>query len=105
MKTPELERRTCSLSMVIRQGSQETVYHVRPIDSELHLRAYQVRKDDGTVYHVTQAGSGKIECDCGAATFHERRCKHSRAAYRLGLFLRPREIIALQRLEREKKRQ
>jgi hypothetical protein len=101
MKQPELERRTCSLSLVIRQGNQETVYHVRPIDSELHLRAYQARKDDGTVYHVTQAGSGKVECDCGAATFRERRCKHSSSLYRLGMFLRPREILALQRYERK----
>lgn len=101
MGRPQIETRSCSLDLFIKQDGKVTVYHVRPLDSDIHLRAYQIRKDDGTVYHVGQEPSGKIECDCGDAIFKNKRCKHTKAAYRLGLFLRPREIVALQQYERK----
>src|SRR3954468_12772314 len=51
---------TCRLALTI--GS--TTYTVRPIASDLHSRAYRLRKPDGMTYHVTQDQHGH-HCDCG----------------------------------------
>jgi hypothetical protein len=69
---------SCRLTLAI--GS--TTYTVRPIPSELHSRAYRLRKPDGTEYHVTQDQYGH-HCDCGDYVWrHEGNgtaCKHVRS--------------------------
>ncbi len=55
-----------------------TSYTVWPIPSDLHSRAFSLRKADGTVYHLGQDEHGPA-CDCPDATFRERLCKHARA--------------------------
>jgi hypothetical protein len=69
---------TCRLTLAL--GS--TTYIVRPIASELHSRAWSLRKPDGTAYHVTQDQHGH-HCDCGDFVWrHEGNgtaCKHVRA--------------------------
>jgi hypothetical protein len=94
------EKRTCLVTMKITQGTQETWYAVKPIRSDLHVRAYQLRKLDGkeeaTVYAVTQEASGRRDCDCGAAIFRDQVCKHLKSLEVAGFLLTNRELLAMQ---------
>jgi hypothetical protein len=53
-------------------------YHVKPIRSDFHHKAFSLRKPDGTVYHVAEGEHG-AECDCPAATYRDAPCRHLRA--------------------------
>lgn len=60
-----------------------TAYRVRPITSELHARAFRLRRVDGKgEYHVTQDGAAHA-CDCGDHVWRREgtgtACKHVRA--------------------------
>jgi hypothetical protein len=94
--------RTFRQTVTITVNGQATVYHVSPMRSDYHLRAYQFRKEDGTVYHVAQERTGKIECDCGDSLFRDHRCKHARVGVAMGLFLQPREVQAVRWYEERK---
>jgi hypothetical protein len=89
--------RTCRLTLTITIDGKNTEYTVRPIHSDYHVRAWQVNKGDGMVYAVTQELSGKRSCDCGDSVFRDQSCKHIKSCAALGLFLSPRELLALQR--------
>lgn len=79
----------CRLSLTI----AGTMYHVRPLalDDPDDVRAYRLRKADGTVYHVLQNAMTGHQCDCGDFTFRRdgkdpAGCKHVRALVAVGLF-------------------
>jgi hypothetical protein len=66
-------------------------YHVRPlpVDASTHLKAFRLRKFDGTEYDVAQGGHG-ITCDCPDFTFNRdgidpEGCKHIKALVACGL--------------------
>jgi hypothetical protein len=69
-----------------------TAYGVRPIAPGFAgVKAYQLKKSQGTVYHVVQTLDGSIECDCGDFEFRRRDladepCKHGAALLACGLF-------------------
>ena len=49
-----------------------TVYWVRPVTSDLHSRAFRLRRADGKgEYHVIQDDAGH-HCDCGDAVWRPR---------------------------------
>jgi hypothetical protein len=77
----------CRLSVHIR-GVAYTARPIRPELSEV-IRAWQLRKPDGTVYNVADTIDGAT-CDCADFTYrHEGNdqigCKHVRALRALGL--------------------
>jgi hypothetical protein len=68
-----------------------TAYHVRPLPAEppTILKAFQLRKFDGTEYDLCQTQEG-ISCDCPDYTFHREGvdpegCKHVKALVACGL--------------------
>lgn len=68
-----------------------TAYQVRPLpaDPSAALRAFQLRKFDGTEYDVAQTADGAT-CDCPDFTFHREGidpsgCKHIKALVSCGL--------------------
>jgi hypothetical protein len=71
-----------------------TAYGVRPIAPGFAgVKAFQLRKFNGAVYHVVQTLDGSIECDCGDFEFRRRDltdepCKHGAALLACGLFSR-----------------
>lgn len=93
--------RKCKLILEITQGEGTTRYSIKPIVSDLHVRAYQVRKLDGkpeeTVYAVTQELTGLKECDCGHRVFRQEVCKHIQCCSAAGLFLATRELVEILR--------
>ena len=69
----------------------ETTYTLRrvPADPSIAVRAFRLRKPDGTTYHVAVTPHGP-ECDCPDWTFHRdgidpAGCKHIRALNAVGL--------------------
>jgi hypothetical protein len=68
-----------------------TAYGVRPIAPGFAgIKAYQLKKSQGTVYHVVQTLDGSIECDCGDFEFRrgdltDEPCKHGAALLACGL--------------------
>jgi hypothetical protein len=95
--------RTCRLEIVITQDGKATRYRVLPLETELHVRAFELTKDDHTVYHVTQEHSGRKDCECGDRAFRDHPCKHITVLTKLGLLLRPREVQAMRWYEEERK--
>jgi hypothetical protein len=88
VKTARPTHGTCRLTLRI----IGTVYTVRPIpaDAFAALKAFRLRKDDGTVYDVAQTVHG-LECDCPDFIFHRDGidadgCKHLKALVACGLF-------------------
>ncbi|MFO0891024.1 MAG: hypothetical protein U0790_18005 [Isosphaeraceae bacterium] len=77
-----------------------TAYDVRPIDADgsAAIRAFRIRKFDGTEYDVAQTIDGPI-CDCPDFTFHREGidpegCKHVRALTACGLIHTPDSPVA-----------
>lgn len=76
----------CVLTLTEQPGNTVQEYTCRPIPSDWHARAYQLRKaGTPTVYHLTQDPDGTLECDCGAFQLGKRRCKHIGSLIALGL--------------------
>jgi hypothetical protein len=68
-----------------------TDYVVRPVlaDSSVALKAFRLRKEDGTIYDIAQTAHG-LECDCPDALFRRdgrdaTGCKHVKALVACGL--------------------
>ncbi len=61
-------------------------YVVKPLRSDMHRRAFTLKKADGERYHLGQHEDGFISCSCADATFRDRECKHGRALRAAGLF-------------------
>ena len=66
-------------------------YNVRPVqtDADAALKAYRLRKSDGTAYHVALTVHG-LTCDCPDFTFNRdgidpAGCKHIKAMVAVGL--------------------
>jgi hypothetical protein len=54
-------------------------YHVKPIDPGFHHRAFQLRKTDNTVYHISEGENGAA-CDCPSGCWRpDTPCRHLRA--------------------------
>jgi hypothetical protein len=79
----------CRLALLI----GETAYFVRPIRTDIHDRAFSLRKivekgkaatEARTVYHVTLGEHGP-GCDCPSAVYRDEACKHVRAMLACGL--------------------
>ena len=97
-KPKSQQRRTCRLILLIKdEDGQETAYIVRPVRSDWHARAYQVRKDAETTYAVAQEYNGTISCDCGRGIYRSGRCKHGSALLSAGLLLSAAEVAILNR--------
>jgi len=73
-----------------------TNYRLKPVPCHPSIgsRAYQLRKDIGTVYTIVRAVHGLVECDC--ADYVLRRdgitpfpCKHGQALIALGMLEAP----------------
>jgi hypothetical protein len=86
-KTARPTHGTCRLTLTI----NGTAYAVRPIatDSFAAIKAFRLRKSDGTAYDVAQTVHG-FECDCPDWTFHRDGidpdgCKHVKALVACGL--------------------
>jgi hypothetical protein len=78
---------TCRLSVSIR-GTLYTARPIRPETSDV-IRAWRLRKADGTVYTVADTIDGAT-CDCADFTYrhdgHDQTgCKHIRSCRALGL--------------------
>jgi hypothetical protein len=78
---------TCRLTLTI----NGTAYSLRPnpADSFAALKAFRLRKADGTVYDVAETVHG-LECDCPDFVFHRDGtdpdgCKHVKALVACGL--------------------
>lgn len=78
---------TCRLTLHI----NGTAYTVRPIpcDPAAAVRAFRLRKSDGTTYDVARAAFGTV-CDCPDFEFHRdgidpAGCKHIKAMTACGL--------------------
>jgi len=78
---------SCRLTLTI----NGTPYDVRPIPSDAFaaLKAFRLKKLDGTTYDVSQAVHG-LECDCPDFVFHRdgldpAGCKHVKALVACGL--------------------
>jgi hypothetical protein len=65
-------------------------YRLREIPTEIHDRAWEIRKKDGTVYHLSQDGDGTQACDCAGGTYRDK-CKHMESLRRLG-FMKPERV-------------
>jgi hypothetical protein len=68
-----------------------TNYSVRPVlaDSSIALKAFRLRKEDGTIYDVALTAHG-LECDCPNFLFRRdgldpSGCKHVKALVACGL--------------------
>ena len=79
---------TCRLSLTI----NGTGYNVRPIptDADAALKAFRLRKQDGTAYHVALTTHG-LTCDCPDFVMSRDGidpdgCKHIKAMVACGLF-------------------
>ena len=66
-------------------------YHVVPLpaDARIHIKAFRLRKFDGTEYDIAQTGEG-VTCDCPDFTFKRdgidpEGCKHVKALVACGL--------------------
>jgi hypothetical protein len=78
---------TCRLVLTI----NGTDYVVRPVlaDSSIALKAFRLRKEDGTAYDVALTAHG-LQCDCPDFLFHRDgldsdECKHLKALVACGL--------------------
>jgi len=87
-KTPPPARGTCRLTLSI----NGTRYSVRPNAASpfAALKAFRLRKSDGTVYDAAQTIHG-LECDCPDFVFRRdgidpAGCKHVKALAACGLF-------------------
>jgi hypothetical protein len=87
-KTARPTHGTCRLVLTI----NSTSYTVRPIfaDSSIAVRAYRLRKGDGTIYDLVQTDHG-LQCDCPDHLFRRDGidpdgCKHLKALVACGLF-------------------
>ena len=79
---------TCRLTLTI----NGTTYNVRPIavDRDAALKAYRLKKNDGTHYNVAQTTHG-LTCDCPDFVLSRDGidpdgCKHIKAMVACGLF-------------------
>ena len=82
---------TCGMVLSI-NGSR---YRVRPVpcDHSAALRCFELRKADGTRYHVSQHTHGP-QCDCTDFEFHRNHrdpagCKHVKALTVFGMLAAP----------------
>jgi hypothetical protein len=78
---------TCRLTLTI-NGTSYALRRI-PCDPGAALRAYRLRKADGTTYHVAATEHGAV-CDCPDFTFHRdgidpEGCKHVKALRATGL--------------------
>src|SRR5215469_16247579 len=80
-------RADCRLTIAINGND----YRVHPIPSEAYcaLKAYRLKKPDGTAYDVAQTVDG-LTCDCRDFIFHRdgidpEGCKHVKAMVACGL--------------------
>jgi hypothetical protein len=80
----------CRLTLTINR----TTYNVRPIptDRDAALKAYRLKKNDGTAYHVAQTVHG-LTCDCPDFVFSRddidpNGCKHVKPMVACGLLER-----------------
>ncbi len=87
-KTARPTHGTCRLILTI----NGTSYHVRPIpaDGFAALKAYRLKKGDGTAYDVARTAHG-LQCGCPDFVFHRdgidpAGCKHIKALVACGLF-------------------
>ena len=69
-----------------------TAYNVRPVqtDADAALKAYRLRKSDGTAYHVALT-THSLTCDCPDFTFNRdgidpAGCKHIKAMVACSFF-------------------
>ena len=78
---------TCRLVLVI-NGTSYTLRRI-PCDPAAVLKAFRLRKSDGTTYFVAKTEHGPT-CDCPDFTFHRdgldpAGCKHVKALAAVGL--------------------
>lgn len=86
-KPPATPRGTCRLTLTI----NGTGYGVKPLPCppEAARQCFELRKGDGTTYHVSRHDHG-AECTCGDFVYHrdgidEQGCKHIRSLVAVGL--------------------
>jgi hypothetical protein len=73
-KAPSTVPTSCTLVLFIGDVS----YHVKPIDPGFHHKAFQLRKPDNTVYHISEGENGAA-CDCPAGVYRDVPCRHVKA--------------------------
>jgi hypothetical protein len=74
--------------MLVINGTSYTIRTI-PCDASAALKAYRLRKVDGTTYNVATTVFGAV-CDCADFTFHRDGidpdgCKHIKAMIAVGL--------------------
>lgn len=72
--------------ILIRVDGVETVYAIKDAcaDPRCACPAWELEKEDGTVYHVAIDKFGPT-CDCADCTFRQKACKHILSLQALGL--------------------
>ena len=81
------EDRRYRLVLTIKAGDDLGIYAVRRLYPHRNVAsvAWELIKEDGTVYHVAVGDFG-AHCDCPSFVYkHGRPCKHVKAMHEIGL--------------------